>query len=142
MFFDQHIRDMITLASHSDYLEVLSKAIDLEVLPPCVAPGHGKGKGMPGYFEGIIWEGGPIPSRKEVEQRMNGKQNKALMRQASTDSTSSSLTFSTHTEPPIVSTMTTSLLKGFWDEPSMDDSNATTITTVSVSPVSNSYASF
>lgn len=55
-FFDQHIQDMISITNHSNYLDVISQDIDLQVLPAAVAPGIGTGQGMPGYFDHIIWE--------------------------------------------------------------------------------------
>lgn len=57
-FFDQHIQDMIVFATVSDYLEVIQDYIDLENLPPCIAPEDGKAGAIPGYFEKVSLEGG------------------------------------------------------------------------------------
>ena len=65
-FFEPHIRDMLIVTTQDDYLDVLARDIDLEVLPPEIAPGVGRGRGMPGCFENIHWEAGPIPSREEL----------------------------------------------------------------------------
>ncbi|CAB9508025.1 SEC14-like protein 5 [Seminavis robusta] len=67
-FFDEHIRKMITFTSAEDYLQVMDKYIDLEVLPDCLAPGIGKGKAMPGFFETVRLEGGLIPTEKEANK--------------------------------------------------------------------------
>jgi hypothetical protein len=142
---------MIVIGSPTDYLDVLGEVIDLEVLPSCVAPGYGKGKGMKGgYFEDLIWEGGPIPSRMEAEKKLRLRVHdgrKSLIRQASTDSTTTTdLSFSKHTTltpTGMISARTTCLLQGFWnDEPSsMDDSYNTARTTISVFPACHTRCS-
>jgi hypothetical protein len=63
-FFDPHIRDMIQVASGDDLdesLAMLDKFMDRRVLPPILCPEQGKGTVVPGYFETVSLEGGPIP---------------------------------------------------------------------------------
>lgn len=53
-FFDPHIVDKMEFCGDKDYLQVLEKYVDLEVLPPCIYPqGHGEAvDGHPKNFEG------------------------------------------------------------------------------------------
>lgn len=60
-FYDQRVHDKFIITSKDDYLQVLSQYINLEVLPSVMYPSGGKGSQMPGFFEKIHMEGGPIP---------------------------------------------------------------------------------
>lgn len=64
-FFDEHIRNIIVFSSADDYLDVLDQYVDLKVLPECLAPGHGTGQAMPGYFQKIHLEGGMVPKQED-----------------------------------------------------------------------------
>lgn len=59
-FYDDRVHDKFVFTNHDNYLQVLSKYVDLEVLPPFVYP-DGKGEAMPGYFQNIHLEGLKIP---------------------------------------------------------------------------------
>jgi len=61
-FFDPHIQELIVFASPEHYLQILDEYIEIERLPECIAPGIGKGQAMPGYFQQVHLEGGPIPT--------------------------------------------------------------------------------
>jgi CRAL/TRIO domain len=60
-FYDQRVHDKFIITNKDDYLQVLAQYMNLEVLPPVMYPGGGKGSPMPGFFEKIHVEGGPIP---------------------------------------------------------------------------------
>ncbi|CAB9527784.1 SEC14-like protein 5 [Seminavis robusta] len=60
-FYDDRVQDKFIFTTKEDYLDILSKYMDLEVLPDVMYPGGGKGSQMPGFFEKIRMEGGPIP---------------------------------------------------------------------------------
>ena len=47
-FFDEGTVDKMTFSSSKTALKVLSAYVDLEVLPDCLAPGIGKGRGIEG----------------------------------------------------------------------------------------------
>ena len=54
-FFDPGVRQKMVFCGSSNCNQVLSKYVDLAILPDCVVPGKGKGKaadGMPSNFEG------------------------------------------------------------------------------------------
>lgn len=58
-FLDEGVVEKMVFAGNREYQKVLSKYLDLEILPDCVVPGIGKGraiKGMPSNFNG-----GPLP---------------------------------------------------------------------------------
>ncbi|CAB9518344.1 Phosphatidylinositol/phosphatidylcholine transfer protein [Seminavis robusta] len=59
-YFAVHVRDMIEFAGHHSYQVLLDKYIEREVLPFVICP-EGKGGPMPGYYEDVKLEGGPIP---------------------------------------------------------------------------------
>ena len=71
---------MIVMTTKDDYLDVLSETMDLEVLPHCVAPGVGKGGGMPDYFDHVHWEGGPIPTRDELDDILKERERQSLLK--------------------------------------------------------------
>lgn len=58
-FFAPHVRKMIEF-SQGDYMALLDKYIDREVLPPVICP-ESNGAAMPGYYENVKLEGGRIP---------------------------------------------------------------------------------
>jgi CRAL/TRIO domain len=61
-FFDPRVRSKIVICGITDYKQVLSEYLDLEILPDCIVPGIGNGKaveGMPSNFEG-----GPLPAAR------------------------------------------------------------------------------
>jgi len=60
-FFDPHVRELIQVAGHSDYMELLDRYIDREMLPPVICPEDGVGKAMSGYYENVEQSGGPVP---------------------------------------------------------------------------------
>lgn len=60
LFLDDTIQKLILVTTADDYLDVMEHYIDLTVLPECLAPGHGQGKVMPGYFERVRLQGGLI----------------------------------------------------------------------------------
>jgi hypothetical protein len=54
-FFDTNVREKMVFTSQSNFIETLSKYMDITILPPCVVPEIGYGsalKGMPPNFEG------------------------------------------------------------------------------------------
>lgn len=63
-FFDPRVHHKFIFSNHYDYLEVLSEYMDLEVLPAVIFP-EGSGTQMPGFFEKIHMEGGPLPSSSD-----------------------------------------------------------------------------
>ena len=103
---------MIIMTSHSDYLEVIQDYVELEKLPACVAPGIGKGKAMPGYFENIHLEGGPIPDPDDLAVRKSKDViSKQLGRQETTMSTTSVSTVASD-----ISVSGKLMLKGYWED--------------------------
>ena len=131
-FFEPHIREMLIVSSQDDYLEVLSKDVDLEVLPPSIAPGVGRGRGMPGYFDNVLWQGGPVPSRKELETIIQERQRESLLREkgrgalpklerVDSDSTCIS-SLRSLSDGSTMSITGGSMLKGYWkDAPETQD---------------------
>lgn len=108
-FFDQHIQDLIVFGNHSDYLEVLEEYIELENLPPCIAPKQGKAGAMPGYFEKVSLEGGPL------DENLSKQDHKAAIeREPSLTSVTSAATSSSSSLETPVSVKT--VLRGEWDE--------------------------
>ncbi|CAB9497625.1 SEC14-like protein 5 [Seminavis robusta] len=56
-FFDKHVQDALIFGTKHDYLDVLEEYVELEDLPPEIAP-QGKAKGYPGYFQQVSLQGG------------------------------------------------------------------------------------
>lgn len=124
-FFDQRIREIITITSPEDYLQLTEKYIDLEVLPECMAPGTGKGKAMPGYFENVRLEGGMLPDR-------NGPVTKDHFALTETDKENLGLSSGN------VNTSARLLFRGQWDtEDQVDPSKGGAQTQISVFAMQN-----
>lgn len=64
-FFHPRVHEKLIVASEKDYLEALSKYMDLDVLPTVIYD-KGKGEKMPGWFENVLMEGGFIPAHVKV----------------------------------------------------------------------------
>ena len=71
-FYDQRVHDKFIFSGKDDYLQVLSQYMDLDVLPPVLYPEGGKGSPMPGFFEKIHMEGGPLPDHTDDDDDDNG----------------------------------------------------------------------
>jgi CRAL/TRIO domain len=65
-YYATHLRDLIELSGRQCYLSMLDKYIDRTVLPSVICP-EGNGEAMPGYYQHVNLDGGPIP--KEVFQK-------------------------------------------------------------------------
>ena len=143
-FFDPHVRDMIVFTGPDDYLQIMDQYIELTVLPGCLAPGYGTGKAMPGYFETIHLEGGPIPPPAVPNTRQDTKTTKVTVashrdhweKENPNESHDNSKEIDNVLQPPTPTSRVTavlgiSLLKGQWDdeypfaEPSRQPTNGT-----------------
>lgn len=111
-FFDQHIQDLIVFGNHSDYLEVLEEYIELENLPPCIAPKQGKAGAMPGYFEKVSLQGGPLDKNLASSRKPATMEKESSLTSVTSTATSSSSSSSSLESPVSVKTV----LTGEWDE--------------------------
>ncbi|CAB9510005.1 SEC14-like protein 5 [Seminavis robusta] len=107
-YFDPHIREKMIIADLADIHEYMDPC----VLPDCVFPGVGQGKSMPGFFENIHWEAGPIPSRKQAKKQLRKQKSKSLQYPRRTPSARSSKNGAV----VVVSVTTTTVFKGSWDQ--------------------------
>lgn len=91
-------------------MEVLQEYIEPENLPPCIAPNEGRAGAIPGYFEKVSLEGGPLIKQvKPVNKMGNLKRDTSL----------TSVTTVVSSEGSGVSVSNVSgkrLMAGFWDE--------------------------
>ena len=72
-FFDPWAVAKMTFTGPHDHEEILSKFMDLSVLPPCISPEHGRGyaaDGMPQRFEGGI---APADYKEQKSKKVNTK---------------------------------------------------------------------
>ena len=117
-FFDHHIRELIVFSNAENFMEVLDTYIDLTVLPPCLAPGHGRGKAMPQYFTKIHLQGGFIPKDCDyvaAEQQMDTTTPGSGIQERPGE-TKSTRTINGSIERPMDRRVSgSSLLRGQWD---------------------------
>jgi hypothetical protein len=99
-FFDPHIRDMIQVASGDDLdesLAMLDRFMDRRVLPPILCPEQGKGRVVPGYYDTVSLEGGPIPF--EEFEAATTKAAEASNQTRTTTATTTFITKSSYQKP-------------------------------------------
>jgi hypothetical protein len=134
-FFDAHIQQLITFATCEDYLEVCAQYMDVRALPACINPISGQGQPMPGYFEHVTMESGPVPANfdyKDNTTQLNDKYNTFQRKDTAdlsleedsdedepaspqTSVASAKASFAVRTK---VMSLGTSLCKGHWDSTS------------------------
>jgi hypothetical protein len=79
--YDPQLLEVIHVSGHHDYLKVLDKYVDREVLPSSLFS-EGKGRGMHGYFENINLQNGPIHSHcSSVAQSTSTRSGLQLVRE-------------------------------------------------------------
>lgn len=119
-FFDPWAVAKMTFSGPNDHEEVLSRFMDLSVLPPCVSPEHGQGyaaDGMPQRFEGGIPESFDYTESiaKPVKPRIYAGAESLLEAQSSTASTATGDSFDEGSNGnPRVSIRSSTLGSGFF----------------------------
>ena len=104
--FDPQLQEVMQVSGHSDYLQMLDKYIDREVLPAEICPIQGKGTAMKGYFENVNLQGGPILTSmfREQQEHPNIKHHMKLR--------STRILTKTKKEEQVLGEI---IMKGFWD---------------------------
>ena len=74
-FFDAHIQQLLFFTTAADYLDVCDEYFDRRALPPCMmcptTADDGRGGPMPGFFEHVRMEGGPVPTDWDRESKIS-----------------------------------------------------------------------